>query len=93
MFDTKNTIYLTQKLKQDPFVVDATDREGKVYKITVKYAAIVDMTSSTSLQILNLILRRAMDGLKLQLVGRNLFDANAAVCTIILIMFYEFCLN
>lgn len=37
------------------------------------------MTEQASLQILNLIMRRAMEGLKLQLVGRNFFDAIAKI--------------
>lgn len=37
------------------------------------------MTESQSLQILNLILRRAMGGLELQLVGRNFYDPDAKV--------------
>jgi aubergine-like protein len=37
------------------------------------------MTNEQGIQILNLILRRAMNGLHLQLVGRNLFDAAAKV--------------
>lgn len=48
--------------------------------VTFRLTGIVSMTELQSLQILNLILRRAMDGLHLETVGRNKFDPDAAVC-------------
>ena len=49
--------------------------DGSEVTIICKYIKEVSMTEQSSLQILNLILRRGMEGLKLQLVGRNFFDA------------------
>lgn len=48
-------------------------------EITVKYTKTITMTDQSSLQVLNMILRGGMEGLKLQLVGRNFFDAIAKV--------------
>lgn len=50
-----------------------------VYKIIFKFTTIVSMMESQSIQVLNLILRAAMKGLKLQPVGRNLYDPLAEV--------------
>lgn len=55
------------------------NQEENTYQIIFRLTRIVAMSESQSLQILNLILRRAMDGLHLETVGRNKFDADAAV--------------
>lgn len=72
-------LFTTQALadKQVEFV--SKTREGEPVKIIVKYVGIVQITDVQYLQILNLILRRAMEGLQLQLVGRNFFDAIAKI--------------
>lgn len=49
------------------------------YEVTFRLTRMVDMTEGQALQIMNLILRRAMDGLHLETVGRNKFDPDAAV--------------
>ncbi|EAT40149.1 AAEL008076-PA, partial [Aedes aegypti] len=47
--------------------------------VKIVHTGTVDMTNETGIQVLNLILRRAMGGLNLQLVGRNLYDAAAKI--------------
>lgn len=74
LYDTQNSVYLTHRLSQDVITVDTQDRENNAYKMTIKFGTIVSMETRESLQVLNLILRRAMEGLQLQLIGRNLFD-------------------
>lgn len=80
IYDKRNQLYLTRKLREDAVEVNSADREGKEYKIMFRFVGLVMMDTKESLQTLNLILKRAMRGLKLQLVGRNLFDAAAKVC-------------
>lgn len=82
IYDKRNQLYLTRKLREDVVEVQSADREGKEYKIAFKLVGHVSMDTKESLQTLNLILKRAMRGLKLQLVGKNLFDAAAKVCKI-----------
>lgn len=53
------------------------NREGETIQIKLKHVGIVDVTDVQQIQVLNLILRRSMEGLKLQLVGRNFFDPAA----------------
>ncbi|XP_061394627.1 protein aubergine [Musca vetustissima] len=55
------------------------NREGETIQIKLKHVGIVDVTDVQLLQVLNLILRRSMEGLKLQLVGRNFFDPGAKI--------------
>lgn len=74
-------LFLTKKLEgSDVIEFMAKSRDEEEYMICLKYTTQVSMCESTALQILNLILRRSMAGLKLQLVGRNFFDPDASVC-------------
>lgn len=72
-------LFLSIKLPDDMTQFLGTDRDGNLIQTTVKFTNTVNMTSAISVQILNLILRRGMEALKLQLVGRNFFDAIAKV--------------
>lgn len=75
-------LYLTVHLNQGETVEFMTKDErddNKVIVITVKFVKTVSMMEGAAVQILNLILRRSMNGLKLQLVGRNFFDALSKV--------------
>lgn len=54
-------------------------RDETMYTITLRFTKIVSMIEQESLQVLNLILRRNMNGLNLTLVGRNFYDPQAKV--------------
>lgn len=74
-------LFLTRELTSDKGIIQYTSktRTDEVYTLTLKFTTIVQMTEPESLQILNLILRRATQGLQLELVGRNYYDAAAKV--------------
>lgn len=72
-------LFTTTKLRDDKTVLQTKSKNGEEYIITIKFVGIISMTEWQSLQILNLILRRAMGCLKLQLVGRNFFDPVAKI--------------
>lgn len=72
-------LYITRKLPLETTEFMSKDRDGNPIQTIVKFVALVSMNTASAIQVLNLILRRAMDGLKLQLVGRNLFDAAAKI--------------
>ena len=75
LFDGQNMIYLTRRLPENEMTFSMTSREGQDYKMKVKNTgAQIEMTDGMAIQIFNLILRRMMEGLNLQLVGRNLYD-------------------
>uniref|UniRef100_T1GQW8 PAZ domain-containing protein n=1 Tax=Megaselia scalaris TaxID=36166 RepID=T1GQW8_MEGSC len=71
--------FTNTRLRDDCLEVQATSRRQESIKITIKYVGVISMTEWQSLQVLNLILRRSIEGLKLQLVGRNFYDAVAKV--------------
>ncbi|XP_054728354.1 protein piwi [Anastrepha obliqua] len=72
-------MFTSCKLPEDKTIIHAKSKVGDSYTIVIKYVGVISMTEWQSLQILNLILRRAMEGLKLQLVGRNFYDAIAKI--------------
>ncbi|XP_037033212.1 protein aubergine-like isoform X2 [Bradysia coprophila] len=72
-------LFLSVKLPEETTQFMSSDRDGHLIQTTVKFTNRVDMTTAISVQILNLILRRSMEALKLQLVGRNFFDAIAKI--------------
>lgn len=59
--------------------LESHTRTDEVYNLTLKFTKFVAMDQPESLQILNLILRRATTGLNLELVGRNYYDPAAKV--------------
>lgn len=89
MFEQKATLggylfdgtvmFCAKRLPNDVNEIMCKDRDENPIQITIRFVGLVSMNTAASLQVLNLILRRAMGGLHLQLVGRNLFDALAKV--------------
>lgn len=80
LYDGDATIYLTKSLQKESMDFAGKLKDGSLVKITIKNTpSFITATDSRVMQLLNLILRRAMGGLNLQLVGRNLFDAAAAI--------------
>lgn len=79
LYDGANQMYLTHRLPQDLVEFQITSREGKEYTLKIKYTGKIEMTEGAVMQVLNLILRRTMDGLNMQLVGRNMYDAGNKV--------------
>lgn len=76
------TLYTTQKLDNDVIVVNGT-RRGKDSEtpVTVTIKFVKEVTSFQELpmfQVLNTVMRQALQGLRLQLVGRNFFDSHAS---------------
>lgn len=74
-------LFLTQKVEDPngPIERTVTSTDGKLVNILIRFVGVVSMQEERAVQIMNLILRRAMDGLHLQTVGRNKYDADAKV--------------
>lgn len=75
-------LFVTRDLGGDHGVVNFTSKNSRteeIYNLKLQFTKIVQMDEQESLQILNLILRRATGGLKLDLVGRNFYDARSKV--------------
>lgn len=69
-------LFTTHNLHGDSKTVKfkSETKDKTVYKIRMSFTRIVAMSDQESLQVLNLIQRRNMMGLHLQLVGRNYYD-------------------
>ncbi|XP_014099672.2 protein aubergine [Bactrocera oleae] len=70
-------LFCTKYLEKQQLELLTKNREGETIQIKMKYVGQLEVTDAQQLQVLNLILRRAMEGLKLQLVGRSFFDPKA----------------
>ncbi|XP_070067653.1 protein aubergine isoform X2 [Drosophila takahashii] len=68
-------------VQNSPYVLELVtkSREGENYEIKIKSVGSVEAADNQQFQVLNLILRRAMEGLNLQLVSRNFFDPQAKI--------------
>ncbi|KAH8412373.1 hypothetical protein KR009_001599 [Drosophila setifemur] len=64
-----------------PYVLEllTKNRAGENIQIIIKHVSSVEAADNQQFQVLNLILRRAMEGLNLQLVARNYFDPQAKI--------------
>lgn len=69
-------LFATRKLHKDSdvLILESKTRDEQVFSIKLLFTRIVSMSEQESLQVLNLIQRRNMNGLKLQIVGRNYYD-------------------
>jgi len=72
-------LFTTRKFDQQITVLAGKSKLDIDYKISIKFVGFISTAEPRFLQVLNLILRRSMKGLKLELVGRNLFDPRAKV--------------
>uniref|UniRef100_A0A336KW68 CSON000429 protein n=1 Tax=Culicoides sonorensis TaxID=179676 RepID=A0A336KW68_CULSO len=79
IYDGTN-LYTTRKFDNDPYEIEGTRKDGEKVKITIKFVKEVSSFQDLGIyQLLNSIKRRAIEGLKLQLVGRNFYDAVAKI--------------
>lgn len=74
-----STLFLTNSLGNDVTELFSKNRLEENIRITVKFVGAVSMAEGRAVQILNIIMRKALEGLKLQLVGRNFFDPLAKI--------------
>lgn len=75
-------LFVTKQIQHEQnnvIVFKSKYRDTDEYNITIKRIGEVSMQTDLATQILNLIMKRVMDALKLQLIGRNFFDADAKV--------------
>lgn len=77
-------LFCTTKFKEianSPNVLEllTKSRAGENIQIKIKSVGTVEAADNQQFQVLNLILRRALEGLQLQLVSRNFFDPQAKV--------------
>lgn len=80
LFDGQSMIYTTRRLPEEINEFNVKSREGVAYEMIIKHTGTsIKQNDAMIVQIYNLILRRAMGGLEMQLVGRNLYDPKSKV--------------
>ncbi|XP_001657626.2 protein aubergine [Aedes aegypti] len=73
-------LFTRHKLRSDEVEITTKDSTSdQEYIIKLRRVGVIDGTNETALMIYNLINRKAMGGLNLQLIGRNFFDPAAKV--------------
>ena len=79
VYDGANQIYLMRPVSDDPTSLQSTSRDGQQFTLTLRSPRVINYTEGIFLQVYNLMVRNAMRSLNLQFIGRNHYDANAAV--------------
>jgi aubergine len=81
LYDGGSLLYLTRRLPQDEMTFNiTTPRDNRKFILKIKHTGnVISMTDSMATNVLNVILRRTMDKLNMQLVGRNLYDPGSRV--------------
>lgn len=73
-------LYIANRLSPDPMeLFSIRDSDRKKMRITIKSVGDVVMGDYQYLQVFNIIMRKCLDNLQLQMVGRNFFDAKSRV--------------
>lgn len=80
IYDGASGLYLTKELDNETTKFECTSREDKKYTLIIKKTKNkIAMTSKMGMMLLNVILRRAMRGLNLQLLRRDYYNPQAAI--------------
>jgi aubergine-like protein len=79
IYDGSNILYTFHYIKELKPEFRMQSKDGSSYVLRIAHQGKIEMSSPEALQVMNIILRRTMKGLDLQLVGRHLFDAKAAI--------------
>ncbi|XP_026465742.1 piwi-like protein Siwi [Ctenocephalides felis] len=73
-------LYCSHRLNPDPIELTSTRKsDGSQILIRIKLASQITAGDYQYLQFFNILMRKCFEGLKLQLVGRNYFDALAKI--------------
>lgn len=91
VYDGANILYLTRRLPEKETIFHVKSKDDTAYQVSLRDTNNeIRNTDATAMMVLNTILRRAMDGLKLKLIQRNLYDSDAAVKYLFVITFFLF---
>ncbi|XP_055525211.1 protein aubergine-like [Wyeomyia smithii] len=74
-------LFIQHKLSTDEMEYPTKEPQtDQAYIVKLRKVGVIDGTTEVAFQMYNLINRKAMGGLKLQMIGRNFFDPEARVC-------------
>lgn len=78
LYDRGSSVYLIRQLDAE-IEFQTRDREGTEYLIRMTRVGLISSAEKEYLQVLNIIMKKALNALQLQLVGRDYFDSQASV--------------
>lgn len=79
LYDRGSAIYTTHQLPNDEFEIVTRDRDEREILIKIKRVGVISPLEARSIQVQNVIMKKALHALQLQLVGRDYFDPAARV--------------
>lgn len=79
LYDRGSSIFTTRKLPNDDTEIVTRDREEREILIRIRLVGVISPLENRSIQVQNIIMKKALTALSLQLVGRDHFDAAASV--------------
>lgn len=79
LYDRGSSIYTITQLPNERHEVSTRDRDGNDILIKIRRVGLISPLEHRSIQVINIIMKKAMKALNLQLVGRDHFDAVAKV--------------
>lgn len=81
LYDRGSSVYLIRQLDAE-IEFQTRDREGIEYLIKMRRVGLITAAEKEYLQVLNIIMIKALNALQLQLVGRDYFDPQASVSVV-----------
>lgn len=79
VYDGMSSVYLMNKLPDRENYFDRNLKDGTPFRVKLRERREIPYTDGMFFTILNLVLRRCFEGMDLNLVGRNYYDALAAI--------------
>ena len=76
MFDG-TLAFMVDRMDQDPMVLESTNRDGTVVRITLRLVEELTPNDFHYMQFFNIVLRKVMEGLGLTQIRRDFFDPKA----------------
>ncbi|KAL7051545.1 hypothetical protein ACKWTF_004499 [Chironomus riparius] len=77
VFDDKNSIYLLNEPSQSSFRTAL--RDGSEFTLRFTFRRKIEYNEATYFQIMNLVIRKSLQDMNLELIGRNYFDPKASM--------------
>lgn len=79
LYDRGSSIYTVRQLDNEVTEIVTRDREEREILIKIKRVGVISPLEGRCIQVQNIIMRKALNALQLQLIGRDHFDAAARV--------------
>jgi aubergine-like protein len=77
VFDDRNSIFLLNEPQQSTFTTKL--RDGQEFSVRFTFRRDIDYTEATCFQIMNLVIRKSLQDMDLELMGRNYFDPKGSM--------------